>query len=110
MRNPWLHDLEEEGPPVEWDNSHGRQVLKVGIALWLVVGVAIVGLVLGTSVAPRRDDGVVSGGEATPVVDVGPDVFRLLVPVDGRYYGVVVGGPDARLSMVLDGAHVVLLR
>lgn len=109
MRNPWVHDFEDEGPPVEWDNSHGRQVLKVGIALWLVVGVAVVGLVLGTSVAPRRDDGVVSGSEATPVVDVGPDVFRLLVPVDGRYYGVVVGGPDARLSMVLDGAHVPVI-
>ena len=111
MRNPWDHDEDED--PGAADGS--ASVARLATVVWLLLGVAVVGLFVGWSLAPREDVGAPSSpepGVTAPsgmVFETGPDSMTLLLPVAETTFGVVVDLDDPRATLVVAGQSIRVL-
>ena len=104
MRNPWLHDVDEDRPTTAASVGR-RNAVRLGVALWLLVGVAAVGLYLGWAAAPRQyeagaAEGPTVAGPAAVVESEGGSL-TVLLPVGGRHYGFSVDAAGPRATVVL---------
>lgn len=108
MRNPWVHRRDDDTSASE-SGSGTRNAVRLGVALWLLVGVAAVGLYLGWSAAPRQYDDSHSVDGPGFVVESEGSSLTLLVPVGGRGYGVTVDVAPPRMEVVVaDSSFVVV--
>lgn len=108
MRNPWVHDV-DEGSTDRRSDVGTRRAVRLGVALWLLVGVAAVGLYLGWSVAPRQHDGAGPVEGPTFVFRAEGGAITVLVPVGGRQFGFVVDGGAPRLDIVVAGRPIEVI-
>lgn len=108
MRNPWVH-RRDDGTSVSDSGSGTRNAVRLGVVLWLLVGVAAVGLYLGWSAAPRQYDDSRSVDDPGFVVESEGGSLTILVPVGGRGFGVVVDAAEPRIEVVVaDSSFVVV--
>ena len=109
MMNPWDDD------EVDDSGSTDGAVTRLALVIWLLLGVAVVGLFVGWSLAPREDVGAPEApapGVGPPdevVFETGPGSMTLLLPVAETTFGVVVDLEGPRATLVVAGQSIRLL-
>lgn len=109
--NPWDHDEADDLGATDESGS----VARLAAVLWLLLGVAVVGLFVGWSLAPREDVGAPAApepGVTAPsgvVFEIGPGSMTLLLPVAETTFGVVVDLDGPRVTLVVAGQSIRVL-
>lgn len=78
--------------------------MRLAAVLWLLVGVTVIGLYIGLTVAPREAPPAPVAPEATgpPVVlDVGGETVLVLVRAGGTEAGLEVAAGDPHVTVIL---------